>query len=199
MKRKTLAFILRSRVICSGSRGSSGTGGNPSGAAGGSNASGDVPSVIKVGVINCSTGVLAAMGEGTPWTEDFFTDYINNTLGGIYFEDYDKKLPVEVVIYDNESSVTKASELTAKAITEDGVNVILARHTPDLVVPISAVADSYGGPFIAFDCPLGPWLANGPYEWRFLRTPTARPMLQLTPPSGKRPVMSPANPTPPSA
>jgi branched-chain amino acid transport system substrate-binding protein len=168
MKRKALALILAiAMTFALAACGSSGSESTPSGGSS-SDSAADVPASIKVGVINCSTGVLAAMGEGTPWTEDYFTDYINNTLGGIYFEDYGKKLPVEVKIYDNESSVTKASELTAKAITEDGVDVILARHTPDLVVPISAVADSYGVPCIAFDCPLGPWIANGPYEWAFL-------------------------------
>ena len=177
MKRNILALLLTlamvfSLVSCSSDTGGSSGGGTDSGTqqsdAGSSGDTGDVPSSIKVGVISCATGVLAAMGEGTQWTIDYFTDYINNELGGIYFEDYDAKLPVEVTFYDNESSVTKASELTAKAITDDQVDILLACHTPDLVVPISTVADSYGVPCICFDCPLGPWLANGPFQWAFL-------------------------------
>ncbi len=132
--------------------------------------SGDIPASIKIGIPNCTTGPLAGMGEGTPWLEDNFKDYVNNELGGIYIKDYDKKLPIEFVIYDNASSSVNTSDLTTKLITEDEVNLIIANHTPDLVIPISNVAETYEMPTIAFDCPVGPWVGDGktPHKWTFL-------------------------------
>ena len=133
--------------------------------------SGNHPTAIKVGVLNPSTGALAGMGEGTPYLDNYFVDYINNTLGGIYIKDYDAKLPVQLVYYDTGSSSDNASALTAKMITEDKVNIILARHTPDMVVPTTATAEQYGVPTIATDCPGGPWLGQGDHYWSFLSAP----------------------------
>lgn len=130
--------------------------------------SSDAPDKIKVAVISPMTGALAEQGESAPWMVEHFTKYINEELGGIEFADYGTKLPVEFKLYDNESSSTKAQEVTLKAITDDQVNLVLACHVPDMVVPVSQVCDSQGIPSIHFDCPLGPWLGNGPFEWAFL-------------------------------
>ncbi len=178
--KKVLAIILAAALVFSlAACGSSGGGGGNTtapatqadggnGGGGGAAPSGDAPSSIKVAVISPMTGALAEQGESAPWMVEHFTDYINNELGGIEFADYGTKLPVEFVLYDNESSSTKASEVTLKAITDDGVDLVLACHVPDMVIPVSQVCDSQEVPAIHFDCPSGPWEANGPFEWAYL-------------------------------
>jgi branched-chain amino acid transport system substrate-binding protein len=161
-KMKTLSLILSIAMIITLF---AGCGGGSQGSTSGDG--GDIPASIKVGILNPTTGPLAGMGEGL-WVDDWFKSYINDELGGIYIADYDAKIPVEFITYDTASSSVNASDLTAKLITEDKVDVIIARHTPDNVVPISNVAEQYGVPCIATDCPAGPWLANGPHEWSFL-------------------------------
>ena len=160
------AFAACGEDTAPASAGSSG-GSSSSAPAGGSSASG-TPSSVKVAVISPMTGALAEQGESADWMVKHFTQYINEEMGGIEFADYGTKLPVEFVLYDNESSSTKASEVTMKAITDDGVDVVLACHVPDMVIPVSQVCSSQGVPSIHFDCPLGPWLANGPFDWSFL-------------------------------
>ncbi len=123
--------------------------------------------VIKIGIVNPTTGPLAGFGEGNPWTEELLVDYVNNEMGGIYFEDYDTSLPIEIITYDSESDTTTCSEMAQKLIEEDKVNIIIARHTPETVNPVSAMAERYGVPCVAIEAPVDAWLAEGPYEWTY--------------------------------
>ncbi len=124
--------------------------------------------VIKIGIVNPTTGPLAGFGEGCPWTENLIVDYVNNELGGISFEAYgDVKIPIEIVVYDSKSDTTTCTEMAQKLIEEDKVNMLIARHTPETVNPVSAMAERYGVPCVAIDAPVDAWLAEGPYEWTY--------------------------------
>jgi len=48
-----------------------------------------------------------------------------NAAGGIYVKEFDKKIPVEILRYDDTSDVGTAVQLTEKLIVEDKVNFIL--------------------------------------------------------------------------
>jgi branched-chain amino acid transport system substrate-binding protein len=123
--------------------------------------------VVKIGLVNPTTGPLAGFGEGCPWTENLLVDYVNKELGGIYFEAYDTKLPIELIVYDSTSDTTTCAEMAQKLIEEDNVDLIIARHTPETVNPVSAVAERYGVPCVAIEAPVDAWLAEGPYEWTY--------------------------------
>lgn len=120
---------------------------------------------VKIGIVNPATGPLSGFGEGCPWTENLIVDYVNNELGGIYFEDYDTSLPIEIIVYDSQSDTTVCSEMAQKLIEEDGVNMIIARHTPDTVNPVNAVAERYGVICVSIECPLDAWLAEGAHTY----------------------------------
>ncbi len=122
---------------------------------------------VVVGIINPTTGVLAGFGEGTPWAEKQVVDYVNNTLGGVYFKEYDRKLPLEIIIYDSESDTTKCTQLTQKLIQDDKVDLIVVRHTPETTNPVNAVCERFKVPCISMDGPVDAWLAEGPYEYTY--------------------------------
>lgn len=124
-------------------------------------------SVVKIGIVNPTTGPLAGFGAGAPWTEEQVVKYVNETMGGIFFEDYGVKLPIEVVMYDSTSDTTTAAEMAQKLIEEDKVDIIIARHTPETVNPVSSVAERYGVPCVAIEAPVDAWLSAGPYEWTY--------------------------------
>ena len=126
-----------------------------------------VPTSVKIGIVNPTTGALAGFGEGTPWTENLIVDYVNNELGGIYFSEYDATLPIEIVVHDSQSSSTTASEMAQKLVEEDQVDILLARHTPETVNPVVAVAERYGIPCISGDEPVDVWLAEGEHDWTY--------------------------------
>lgn len=119
---------------------------------------------ILIGIPNPTTGPIAAFGEGTPWAEELAIKTINDD-GGIYIEELDRKLPIRLKFVDTESNSTKASEVTQKLIIDDKVDLLIARHTPDTALPVSAMGERYGVPTISTECPVDPWLSGGPYEW----------------------------------
>ena len=119
---------------------------------------------ILVGRVVPLTGAIAAFGAGTPYIEEQAVAAIN-AEGGIYIEEYGKKLPIKFVIADSESSATKASEAATKLILENKIDVMIVSHTADTVLPVSAVCERYSIPCISVDCPADMWADGGPYEY----------------------------------
>jgi branched-chain amino acid transport system substrate-binding protein len=48
-----------------------------------------------------------------------------NQKGGIYVKDYDKRIPVELIVYDTESDIGKTVRMYEKLILEDKVDILL--------------------------------------------------------------------------
>jgi len=119
---------------------------------------------ILVGFCNPSTGALSAFGEPSPFIDNRAIAEINKD-GGIYIKSLDRKLPVEIKILDTQSDTVKAAELAERLILKEEVDVMIALHTPSMVNPVSKKCERYEVPCIALDCPLEPWLENGPYKW----------------------------------
>jgi len=164
-----LALVFAAALFagCAGGGGGGGTT-TPSneGSAPAATAPAGTPSTIKIGIPNPDTGPLAGFGEGTPWAEMLVVDAIN-LEGGIYLSEYDTSVPIEAIFINTESDATKAAEVTAQLIDKDGVDMLIARHTPGTALPVSAMAETRGVPFVSLECPVNPWLAGGPYEWGF--------------------------------
>ena len=129
-------------------------------------ATGGAPSSIKIGIPNPTTGGLAAFGIGTPWAEKLIEKYVNDA-GGIYIEEYGASIPIECFFVDTESDATKAVEVTQQLITNNDVDILIARHTPGTALPVSQTAETMKVPFVSLECPINPWLAGGPYEWGY--------------------------------
>lgn len=127
-------------------------------------AAGDAPASIKIGIPNPTTGAIASFGIGSPWAEELAIETVNAD-GGVYLSAYDAKVPVELFIVDTESNPTKASEVTQMLIQQNEVDLLIARHTPDTALPVSAMAERFGIPCISMECPVEAWQAGGPYEW----------------------------------
>ena len=167
--------IMVALVMLAGCNGGGGGGGGQTGgggdtpatsSGGGGGGGGAAPDFIKIGIPNPNTGPLAGFGIGTPWAELLVEDAINAD-GGIYIEEYDKKIPIKCFFVDTESDATKAGEVTQQLITNNGVNVLIARHTPGTALPVSQMAETMKVPFVSLECPVNPWLAGGPYEWGY--------------------------------
>jgi len=157
-KVKRILTILLALTVCFALAACGGGGG------GGGAASGGEPEYILIGVPNPTSGPIASFGIGTPWAEQLAVDAVN-AEGGIYIKEYDKKIPVKIITVDTESNPTRAGEVTQRLIQQDGVHMLIARHTPDTALPVSAMAERSGVPCVSLECPVDPWLAGGPYEW----------------------------------
>jgi branched-chain amino acid transport system substrate-binding protein len=89
---------------------------------------GTTPSLAKdkivVGMSRPLSGPLAVIGDSAfkPIYETFVAEV--NAEGGIYVKEYGKKLPIELVIYDDKSDVGTMTRLTEKLIVEDKVDFL---------------------------------------------------------------------------
>lgn len=92
---------------------------------------------------------------------------VMNKEGGIFIKEANKKLPVEIVWGDSESSSTKASEVATKLVTSDKVDILVGEWTPDTINPVSVVGERYKVPTLLSNSPDISWLANGPYQWSY--------------------------------
>ncbi|MBW1996825.1 MAG: ABC transporter substrate-binding protein [Deltaproteobacteria bacterium] len=121
---------------------------------------------VLIGRPNPATGAIAAFGEGTPWVDDRVLDEINRK-GGVYIQEYGKKVPIKVKIVDTQSDPTKAAEVASRLILHDKIDLMLVYHTPATVNPVTSVCERYKVPSISLDNPIEMWLTGGPYHWAF--------------------------------
>jgi len=126
-----------------------------------------VPETIKIGWPVPITGAIAAFGEPDPWIAEKIEEYVNEEMGGIYMEEYGKKLNISILVRDTTSDADFAATVAEDLITLDEIDLMVVLHTPGTVVPVSTTAERYEVPTIALDCPLVSWLTGAPYDWSY--------------------------------
>jgi len=99
---------------------------------------------ITVGMSRALSGPLAIIGDSA-----FKVIYdtlvpIWNDEGGIYIEEYGKKLPIELVIYDDKSDVGTMTRLTEKLILEDKVDFLWPACGTAFIFGQAPIANKYG-------------------------------------------------------
>jgi branched-chain amino acid transport system substrate-binding protein len=116
------------------------------------------PEEIRVGCTAPLTGMYAGFGESAVFGMQAAVDDINEQ-GGVYVEEYGKKLPVKLVVINNESDPIKAGTLAEDLIVNEKVLFLLS---PDMSCsmhnPVSIIADRYKTPHIIGGGPLEPWM-----------------------------------------
>ncbi|MCS7281983.1 MAG: amino acid ABC transporter substrate-binding protein [Anaerolineae bacterium] len=99
---------------------------------------------IVVGMSRPLSGPLAQVHEAAfkPVYETFVKEV--NDAGGIYVEEYGKKLPIELIIYDDKSDVGTATRLTEKLILEDKVDFLWPGCGTSYIYAQAPIANKYG-------------------------------------------------------
>jgi branched-chain amino acid transport system substrate-binding protein len=126
------------------------------------------PSEIRIGVVAPLTGPLASFGAPDPWLASYIQNYINQNMGGIYMQAYGRRIPVQIILKDTQSSESTAATVTQQLITQDHVNLLILMHTPETIDPASAMAEKYGVPALAIEGPVDAWVLQGPYHWTYM-------------------------------
>jgi branched-chain amino acid transport system substrate-binding protein len=106
---------------------------------------------IKIGINAPITGDIPKVGEGTKFAAQMWLEDIQKA-GGL--DVGGKKLPVELIIEDNESKAESAVKVNTKLITQDEVLVIVGPQASKQAVPAGEVANNYKTPMIS------PWSTN---------------------------------------
>jgi len=99
---------------------------------------------IVVGMSRPLSGPLAIIGDSAfkpvyeTWVEEVNAD------GGIHVEEYGKKLPIELIIYDDKSDVGTMTRLTEKLIVEDKVDFLWPACGTAFIFAQAPIANKYG-------------------------------------------------------
>jgi branched-chain amino acid transport system substrate-binding protein len=98
---------------------------------------------IRIGWVTSLSGILAASVAATTGAAyDIWVEEVN-AKGGIYVKEYGKKLPIELIKYDDKSDVGYMTKLLEKVILEDKVDFILAPWGTAMLYASAPVANRY--------------------------------------------------------
>jgi branched-chain amino acid transport system substrate-binding protein len=99
---------------------------------------------IVVGMSRPLSGPLAVIGDSAfkPIYDTFVAEV--NAEGGIYVKEYGKKLPIDLMIYDDKSDVGAMTRLTEKLIVEDKVDFLWPACGTAFVFAQSPIANKHG-------------------------------------------------------
>jgi len=99
---------------------------------------------IVVGMARPLSGPAAIIGDSAfkPIYETWVARV--NAEGGIYVEEYGKKLPIELIIYDDKSDVGTMTRLTEKLILEDKVDFLWPSCGTAFIFAQAPIANKYG-------------------------------------------------------
>ncbi|GAN81593.1 amino acid/amide ABC transporter substrate-binding protein, HAAT family (TC 3.A.1.4.-) [Acidocella aminolytica 101 = DSM 11237] len=98
------------------------------------------PSVIKIGTLYASTGNFAIASKGQYEGLEYWAKEVNAD-GGVFVKAFNKKIPVKIVAYDDQSSTSTATTLYNQLITQDHVDLLVADFgsvLTSVAVPLAA-------------------------------------------------------------
>jgi branched-chain amino acid transport system substrate-binding protein len=85
----------------------------------------DAPAEIKLGTLYASSGRYASISMPVHDGLKLWIDQ-KNAEGGVYVKAFDKKIPIKLVAYDDQSSTATAATLYNQLITQDKVDILVA-------------------------------------------------------------------------
>lgn len=108
---------------------------------------------LKIGFVSPQTGPLAGFGEADNFVIDAMSQYFadNPIVAG------DNVYDVEILVRDAQSDSKRAGEVAAELINSDGVDIILAGGTPDIVNPVADQCEANATPCITSVAPWQPY------------------------------------------
>jgi branched-chain amino acid transport system substrate-binding protein len=107
---------------------------------------------IKIGFVSPQTGPLAGFGEADKYVIDQMTTFFNAHPILVGADKYN----VKIILKDAQSSSSVAATAAADLINRDGVSMILASSTPDIVNPVADQCEANAVPCITT---VAPWQA----------------------------------------
>ena len=99
----------------------------------------DPPAEVKIGTLYASSGRFASISMPVYSALQMWVEQ-KNAEGGVYVKAFDKKLPIKLVSYDDQSNTATASTLYNQLITQDKVDILVADSGSVLTAPAVAIA-----------------------------------------------------------
>ena len=125
---------------------------------------------MKVGFVSPRTGALAGFGQ----TDGYVLDLARKALAsGLRIGD--KTYDVQILDRDTQSDPSRASQLAKTLINSDGVDLMLAVSTPEVVNPVADACEGAGIPCLSTVVPWQAWYFGrgakpgqpSPFKWTY--------------------------------
>jgi ABC-type branched-subunit amino acid transport system substrate-binding protein len=100
------------------------------------------PEAIKIGYSISLTGSYAATAKRQHEGVLLWADWVNRQ-GGIFVKEYNSRIPVKLVWYDDESNTDRAIALYERLITVDKVDFLLGPYGSPLTAAVAPIAEKY--------------------------------------------------------
>ncbi len=122
---------------------------------------------ILIGTNLPLTGILAMAGKEQQWAYQTAVDDVNKA-GGIFVKEYGKKLPVRLIVADDESDPGKAAAAVERLIKLKKVDLLLGGFAaPFGVIPGCITAEKYHKYYHTSISLIPPWLEHK-FQWSTL-------------------------------
>jgi len=99
----------------------------------------DAPSEIKIGTLYASSGRYASISMPVHSAIKLWVEQ-KNAEGGVYVKAFDKKIPIKLVAYDDQSNTATAATLYNQLVTQDKVDLLVADSGSVLTAPAVTIA-----------------------------------------------------------
>lgn len=102
---------------------------------------------IKIGVVASMTGSASTTGKDI-WQSAVLAAEEINADGGVYVKDLGKKVPVEVILGDDESTREGGQKAVTRLVTEDKVDLLVGGFSSAVVSSHQAIVNEHKVPYI---------------------------------------------------
>ena len=123
----------------------------------------ETPQAIRVGVTVSASGKFST--EVGPFQRlcQAWVDQVNGR-GGIYLKEYNRKLPLKLITYDDRSDAATARRYYERLVTVDGAHLLFGPYSSPLTFAASAASEQHQIPFIAI-CANSPKVYDRGFKW----------------------------------
>jgi branched-chain amino acid transport system substrate-binding protein len=99
----------------------------------------DAPAEIKIGTLYASSGRYASISMPVHSALKLWVEQ-KNAEGGVFVKAFDKKIPIKLVAYDDQSNTATAATLYNQLVTQDKVDLLVADSGSVLTAPAVTIA-----------------------------------------------------------
>jgi branched-chain amino acid transport system substrate-binding protein len=129
---------------------------------------------ILIGAPVCISGPAAMQGLEQKWGyEQALADFMK-AKGGVLVKEIGKKVPIKLILQDDESDAAKAAAAMERLIRVENVDFFLSTQYDFMVYPCAIVAEKYKKYHHASVCWPETWFQGEPFKWStdFFGNPT---------------------------
>lgn len=151
------------------------------------------PAYIEIGASIPLTGRFGSLGQQVKPGYTYAVKDINDA-GGVYVKEYDKKIPLRLTIYDDESDPTKAVSKLETLFSDQKVVAYLGGAASDMHVATTAIAEKNKVPYLGIAFALNAIHQKGykyvfsPFPKSVQQGPDTFTILNALIPEGQRPL-----------